>query len=244
MDLDPQAARAVSKVESLAPPIDKLVLGRQLDIPEFILPAYIALCQTITPLSFEEGLRLGMEDVIRIYRIRLELLGKVPEPFSTDIVRKRVQVHLNSSNIAPESLSSRESLTVPSPPPDLNGLSEAVPLSRREMKSEQSSRGMTANSWGWDGNFVRGVSEEKEVVLTLNDGYPVEEPEPLLLTRLHTGKRWTTGVHYKYKVHEDTFCWFIPQAYLYRNRRKNYHMKGRRIVGMGDKCTNSLGKKG
>ncbi|KAF8624487.1 hypothetical protein AX17_007116 [Amanita inopinata Kibby_2008] len=112
-------ARAVSKVESLAPPIDMLVLGRQLKIPELILPAYVALCQTATPLSLEEGLQLGMEDVIGIYRIRMESLtnDRDPLPFSTDIVRNKVQRYLSLNNLAHvlHSMFPSESPTVSSP---------------------------------------------------------------------------------------------------------------------------------
>ncbi|KIL62454.1 hypothetical protein M378DRAFT_81169, partial [Amanita muscaria Koide BX008] len=67
-------SRAISKIkQTLDSPIDMVILGRQHGIPAFLLPGYAALCQSTAPLSYEEGLRLGMEDVVNIYRIRHEL---------------------------------------------------------------------------------------------------------------------------------------------------------------------------
>ncbi|KAM6502717.1 hypothetical protein JOM56_002694, partial [Amanita muscaria] len=67
-------SRAISKIEkTLDSPIDMVTLGRQYDIPAFLLPGYAILCQSTVPLSDEEGLRLGTEDVLKIYRIRHEL---------------------------------------------------------------------------------------------------------------------------------------------------------------------------
>ncbi|KAM6502654.1 hypothetical protein JOM56_002631, partial [Amanita muscaria] len=67
-------SRAMSKIEqTLDSPIDMVTLGRQYGIPAFLLPGYAVLCQSTAPLSDEEGFRLGMEDVLKIYRIRHEL---------------------------------------------------------------------------------------------------------------------------------------------------------------------------
>ncbi|KAM6502701.1 hypothetical protein JOM56_002678, partial [Amanita muscaria] len=67
-------SRAISKIEqTLDSPIDMVTLGRQYGIPAFLLPGYAVLCQSTVPLSEEEGLRLGVEDVLKIYRIRHEL---------------------------------------------------------------------------------------------------------------------------------------------------------------------------
>ncbi|KIL60114.1 hypothetical protein M378DRAFT_168517 [Amanita muscaria Koide BX008] len=69
-------SRAISKIEqTLDSPIDMVTLGRQYGIPAFLLPGYAILCQSTVPLSDEEGLRLGAEDVLKIYRIRHELIG-------------------------------------------------------------------------------------------------------------------------------------------------------------------------
>ncbi|KAM6502676.1 hypothetical protein JOM56_002653, partial [Amanita muscaria] len=70
-------SRAASKIERILTPVDMVVLGRQHDFPDIILPGYAALCQATTPLSSEEGRRLGVEDVVNIYRIRHELYGSV-----------------------------------------------------------------------------------------------------------------------------------------------------------------------
>ncbi|KIL57494.1 hypothetical protein M378DRAFT_112837, partial [Amanita muscaria Koide BX008] len=60
-------SRAISEIEqTLDSPIDMVTLGRQYGIPAFLLPGYAVLCQSTVPLSDEEGLRLGMEDVLNI----------------------------------------------------------------------------------------------------------------------------------------------------------------------------------
>ncbi|KAM6502674.1 hypothetical protein JOM56_002651, partial [Amanita muscaria] len=67
-------SRAISKIERiLTSPVDMVVLGRQYNIPNILLLGYATLCQGTTPLSSEEGRRLGVEDVVNIYRIRHEL---------------------------------------------------------------------------------------------------------------------------------------------------------------------------
>ncbi|KAM6502718.1 hypothetical protein JOM56_002695, partial [Amanita muscaria] len=67
-------ARAISKIEkTVDSPIDMVTVGRQYGIPTFLLHGYAVLCQSTAPLSDEEGLRLGVEDVLKIYRIRHEL---------------------------------------------------------------------------------------------------------------------------------------------------------------------------
>ncbi|KAM6502643.1 hypothetical protein JOM56_002620, partial [Amanita muscaria] len=57
-------SRAISKIEqTLDSPIDMVTLGRQYGIPAFLLPGYAVLCQSTVPLSDEEGLRLGVENL-------------------------------------------------------------------------------------------------------------------------------------------------------------------------------------
>ncbi|KIL60083.1 hypothetical protein M378DRAFT_43246, partial [Amanita muscaria Koide BX008] len=67
-------SRAISKIEqTLDSPIEMVTLGRQYGISAFLLPGYAVLCQSTVPLSDEEGLRLGVKDILNIYRIRHEL---------------------------------------------------------------------------------------------------------------------------------------------------------------------------
>ncbi|KIL60487.1 hypothetical protein M378DRAFT_31798, partial [Amanita muscaria Koide BX008] len=66
-------SRAIRELKgTLNTPVDMVAFGRQYDIPEILLPGYATLCQSNVPLTYEEGLHLGMKDVVDIYRIRHE----------------------------------------------------------------------------------------------------------------------------------------------------------------------------
>ncbi|KAM6502736.1 hypothetical protein JOM56_002713 [Amanita muscaria] len=85
-------SRAISKIEqTLDSPIDMVILGRQHGIPAFLLLGYAVLCQSTAPLSYEEGLRLGMEDVVNIYRIRHELYGSGITPVPLEVAFTKVK---------------------------------------------------------------------------------------------------------------------------------------------------------
>ncbi|KAF7986997.1 hypothetical protein HWV62_77 [Athelia sp. TMB] len=53
-----------------APPVDKIVLGRRHGIAAWLPEAYEAVCTREAPLTVEEGIRLGVEDVVRIAAAR------------------------------------------------------------------------------------------------------------------------------------------------------------------------------
>ncbi|KAM6490061.1 hypothetical protein JOM56_014473 [Amanita muscaria] len=85
-------SRAISKIEqTLDSPIDMVILGRQYGIPDILFPGYAVLCQSTVPLSCEEGLRLGMEDVVNIYRIRHELYGSGITPVPLEVAFAKVK---------------------------------------------------------------------------------------------------------------------------------------------------------
>ncbi|KAH8110462.1 hypothetical protein DFH11DRAFT_1514284 [Phellopilus nigrolimitatus] len=50
--------------------VDRIRLGRKYSVPEWSLPGYLVFCNREEPLSLEEGMELGMEDVIKISRAR------------------------------------------------------------------------------------------------------------------------------------------------------------------------------
>ncbi|KIL60498.1 hypothetical protein M378DRAFT_168102 [Amanita muscaria Koide BX008] len=90
-------SRAISKMgRMVASPVDMVVLGRQYDIPDILLDGYVTLCRDTTPLSSEEGRRLGVEGVVNIYRIRHELYGSVITPVSFENVLEKVQIFLSN----------------------------------------------------------------------------------------------------------------------------------------------------
>ena len=73
--------RAIAKVaEAVTSPIDQVLLGRKYDAPDLLILGYTSLCQSPVPLSYEEGVRLGMKEVIGIYQLRYELYGSDSRP--------------------------------------------------------------------------------------------------------------------------------------------------------------------
>ncbi|KIM86027.1 hypothetical protein PILCRDRAFT_816574 [Piloderma croceum F 1598] len=61
---------AIKQLTPIASPIDKIVWGRKHQINEWLGGAYQSICARADPLTYEEGMRLGMEDVIKISAIR------------------------------------------------------------------------------------------------------------------------------------------------------------------------------
>ncbi|KAF7986994.1 hypothetical protein HWV62_71 [Athelia sp. TMB] len=53
-----------------APPVDRIVLGRRYGIAAWLPGAYEAVCTRDAPLTVEEGIKLGVEDVVRIAAAR------------------------------------------------------------------------------------------------------------------------------------------------------------------------------
>jgi hypothetical protein len=63
-------ALAIHKLGTLAGPVDRVVLARVYGIKHWLPLAYQTLCEREVFLSDEEGLRLGIEDVLKIGRAR------------------------------------------------------------------------------------------------------------------------------------------------------------------------------
>ena len=109
--------RAISELDSLATPIEKVILGRKYDIPELCLPAYADLCQSTVPLTEEDGERLGLHDVIKIYGIRQELWGQGARPsISSEDLLEKVRTRFPSVRPPPASPSHSEREPNPLPP--------------------------------------------------------------------------------------------------------------------------------
>jgi hypothetical protein len=112
--------RAISELDSIATPIEKVVLGREYDIPELRLPAYIDLCKSLVPLTEDDGERLGLQDVIKIYRVRQELWGRDINPVSSEDILAKVRTHFLPLRPSPPPSRINPSLPPqipPSPPP-------------------------------------------------------------------------------------------------------------------------------
>ncbi|KZP08365.1 hypothetical protein FIBSPDRAFT_939052 [Athelia psychrophila] len=61
---------AIDKLTATAIPVDKIVLGRRYGISEWLPGAFEAVCARADPLTIEEGMKLGVEDIIRISAAR------------------------------------------------------------------------------------------------------------------------------------------------------------------------------
>lgn len=71
---------AIKQLAPIASPVDKIVLGRKHGIDEWLADAYMQVCNRLEALTYEEGVRLGMADVITISAIRHECnLGRPSE---------------------------------------------------------------------------------------------------------------------------------------------------------------------
>ncbi|KZP06387.1 hypothetical protein FIBSPDRAFT_842179 [Athelia psychrophila] len=61
---------AIDKLTATAIPVDKIVLGRRYGILDWLPGAYEAVCTRADPLTVEEGMKLGVEDIIKISAAR------------------------------------------------------------------------------------------------------------------------------------------------------------------------------
>ncbi|KZP04954.1 hypothetical protein FIBSPDRAFT_806207, partial [Athelia psychrophila] len=61
---------AIDKLTATAIPVDKIVLGRRYGISDWLPGAYEAVCKRADSLTVEEGMKLGVEDIIKISAVR------------------------------------------------------------------------------------------------------------------------------------------------------------------------------
>ncbi|KZP28656.1 hypothetical protein FIBSPDRAFT_246260 [Athelia psychrophila] len=61
---------AIDNLTATAIPVDKIVLGRRYGISDWLSGAYEAVCTRADSLTVEEGMKLGVEDIIRISAAR------------------------------------------------------------------------------------------------------------------------------------------------------------------------------
>lgn len=61
---------AVRQLVSITSPVDRIILGRKFEISEWLPAAYKCICSRAEALTLEEGVQLGMEDVIKISAVR------------------------------------------------------------------------------------------------------------------------------------------------------------------------------
>ncbi|KAI0334088.1 hypothetical protein GY45DRAFT_1318960 [Cubamyces sp. BRFM 1775] len=68
---------AVQRLEHLATAIDRILLAREYDIPNWRESAYYDICVREDSLTYDEGMRLGMADVVLIADLRQRIRGVV-----------------------------------------------------------------------------------------------------------------------------------------------------------------------
>ncbi|KZP19789.1 hypothetical protein FIBSPDRAFT_862273 [Athelia psychrophila] len=61
---------AIDNLAATAIPVDKIVLGRRYGISDWLPGAYETVCTRVDSLTVEEGMKLGVEDIIRIAAAR------------------------------------------------------------------------------------------------------------------------------------------------------------------------------
>lgn len=61
---------AIDNLTAHATSIDKIVLGRRYDITYWLPAAYEAVCMREDPLTIEEGMKLGIKDIVKISAAR------------------------------------------------------------------------------------------------------------------------------------------------------------------------------
>jgi hypothetical protein len=66
-------AFAIKQLESIASPIDKIVIGRKHNILDWLVGAYGAVCERTDALTLVEATLLGMEDVVKISSLRQDI---------------------------------------------------------------------------------------------------------------------------------------------------------------------------
>ncbi|KAH9897744.1 hypothetical protein C8Q73DRAFT_370134 [Cubamyces lactineus] len=76
-EFDEYSKLAIQRLEPLATPIDRILLARQYDIPSWLENAYFDLCVREDSLTYDEGMLLGLADVILIAELRQRIRGTV-----------------------------------------------------------------------------------------------------------------------------------------------------------------------
>ncbi|KZP15366.1 hypothetical protein FIBSPDRAFT_750398 [Athelia psychrophila] len=74
---------AIDNLTDNATPIDKIVLGRRYGITDWLPGAYEAACTRADPLTLKEGMRLGVEDTVRISAAR-QVYGTCKARYETE----------------------------------------------------------------------------------------------------------------------------------------------------------------
>ncbi|KAF8598504.1 hypothetical protein BDV93DRAFT_416558, partial [Ceratobasidium sp. AG-I] len=65
-------AYLIPLAEKVLSDVDKIIFAREFDVKDWLVPAHTKLCQRAEALTSEEALKLGVESLLLIFRIREE----------------------------------------------------------------------------------------------------------------------------------------------------------------------------
>lgn len=73
--------RAIREIETFAlDPVDKIILAVNHDVPAWLKPAYVELCQREDPIQEEEAVKLGLSTAMKLARAREYIRGSWVPP--------------------------------------------------------------------------------------------------------------------------------------------------------------------
>lgn len=175
--------RAVKEIDSLASPIDKVVLGREYGISELLFPGYLALCQSRVPLSEEEGEQLGLKDVIKIYRVRQESWGQDGRAIASENLLAKVRTWAATVARPPSAQVPTSLLSYPSSPPEIRCPPSYVPRpsSPKILHHRNYSSASRADTGSWVFTDPdRSPSTHDVRLSTPSPGTSIDVPQPIL----------------------------------------------------------------
>ncbi|KAJ7125379.1 hypothetical protein C8R44DRAFT_618953 [Mycena epipterygia] len=70
---------AINRLESCAGPVDKIALGHRYNVPNWLGPAYLALAMRKEPVTSAEGLKMGVEALVRIAALKDDVFANLTE---------------------------------------------------------------------------------------------------------------------------------------------------------------------
>ncbi|TFK61055.1 hypothetical protein BDN72DRAFT_828546 [Pluteus cervinus] len=75
---------ALQKIKPLSASVDKVVLGKAYNIPEWATEGRVQLCRRDEPITLEEAIRMGMEEVVNISKTRHHIRPSEMSPETQD----------------------------------------------------------------------------------------------------------------------------------------------------------------
>lgn len=93
---------AISVLNALASPLQKLVLARAYDVQAWLHPAFVALCMRPDPLNLQEAKSLSLQDVLYIMTAREALKSPFPGLKTEKAVSAYVEKHMHVTPPSPK----------------------------------------------------------------------------------------------------------------------------------------------